>query len=156
MEAGKTYLPVIGTYDPNLKVANAGTSDAGTSFIFDRGVPSAADPEGTWFYQTGTPVVRMNFDPSLSISAIDNITDLTIAPNPFATATNIEFNLTAAAEVTVTVTDVAGRVVATIPSTMMTEGVQSIAIDGSAFEAGIYNYTLQVGNAVTTKRVVKK
>lgn len=156
LEAGKTYLPVIGTYDPNLKVANAGTSDAGTSFIFDRGVPSASDPEGTWFYQTGTPVVRMNFDPSLSISAIENITDLTIAPNPFASATNIEFNLTAAAEVAVTVTDIAGRVVATIPSTMMTEGVQSIAIDGSAFEAGIYNYTLQVGNAVTTKRVVKK
>ena len=156
LEAGKTYLPVVGTYDPNLKVANAGISDKSTTFIFDRGVPSASDPEGTWFYQTGTPVVRMNFDPSLGISAMDNVTNLSIAPNPFAAATSIEFNLTAAAEVAVTVTDIAGRVVATVPASFMNEGVQSIAIDGSAFEAGIYNYTLQVGNAVTTKRVVKK
>ena len=156
LEAGKTYLPVVGTYDPNLKVANAGISDKSTTFIFDRGVPSASDPEGTWFYQTGTPVVRMNFDPSLGISAMDNVTNLSIAPNPFATATSIEFNLTAAAEVAVTVTDIAGRVVATVPASFMNEGVQSIAIDGSAFEAGIYNYTIQVGNAVTTKRVVKK
>ncbi len=156
LEAGKTYLPVVGTYDPNLKVANAGISDKSTTFIFDRGVPSASDPEGTWFYQTGTPVVRMNFDPSLGISAMDNVTNLSIAPNPFAAATSIEFNLTAAAEVAVTVTDIAGRVVATVPASFMNEGVQSIAIDGSAFEAGIYNYTLQVSNAVTTKRVVKK
>lgn len=156
LEAGKTYLPVVGTYDPNLKVANAGISDKSTTFIFDRGVPSASDPEGTWFYQTGTPVVRMNFDPSLGISAMDNVTNLSIAPNPFAAATSIEFNLTAAAEVAVTVTDIAGRVVATVPASFMNEGVQSIAIDGSAFEAGIYNYTIQVGNAVTTKRVVKK
>ena len=156
LEAGKTYLQVVGTYDPNLKVANAGISDKSTTFIFDRGVPSASDPEGTWFYQTGTPVVRMNFDPSLGISAMDNVTNLSIAPNPFAAATSIEFNLTAAAEVAVTVTDIAGRVVATVPASFMNEGVQSIAIDGSAFEAGIYNYTIQVGNAVTTKRVVKK
>jgi hypothetical protein len=156
LEAGKTYLPVVGTYDPNLKVANAGISDKSTTFIFDRGVPSASDPEGTWFYQTGTPVVRMNFDPSLGISAMDNVTNLSIAPNPFAAATSIEFNLTVAAEVAVTVTDIAGRVVATVPASFMNEGVQSIAIDGSAFEAGIYNYTIQVGNAVTTKRVVKK
>lgn len=156
LEAGKTYLPVVGTYDPNLKVANAGTSDKSTTFIFDRGVPSASDPEGTWFYQTGTPVVRMNFDPSLGITALDNVTNLSIAPNPFATTTNIDFNLTTSAEVAVTVTDIAGRIVATVPSTTMNAGVQSIAIDGATFEAGIYNYTIQVGNAVTTKRVVKK
>lgn len=50
--ANNTYLAVVGTYGPGLKVSNAGTSEPFTSFFLD-------NFDNTWYYQTATPVVQM-------------------------------------------------------------------------------------------------
>ncbi|MNE15692.1 hypothetical protein D3C80_1086110 [compost metagenome] len=83
-------------------------------------------------------------------------TNVSVFPNPFVGTTEMKFNLKAEAQVSVVITDVAGRTVATVPAAKMNAGEQTIAIDGTNFVAGIYNYTLKIGNETITKRIVKK
>ena len=58
LEAGKRYLAVVGAFGAGLKISNAGISEPQTSFFLDLS-------DGTWYYTTSTPVVRLNFNPSL-------------------------------------------------------------------------------------------
>lgn len=152
LEANTTYFVMVGTYSPDVKIANAGTSAPQTSFLLD-GNDIA---NSTLYYQTETPMIRMNFDPSLGLEELTSATDVTVYPNPFVGTTEIKFNLKGDSKVSVVITDVAGRTVATVPATNMNAGEQSISIDGTNFVAGIYNYTLTVGNETITKRIVKK
>jgi hypothetical protein len=150
--ANNTYLVTVGTYMPSMRVANGGSSVAQTSFMLD-GNDIAAN---TLYYQLETPMVRLNFDPVLAIEANDLVSDLTVAPNPFTAATSIQFDLKTAEKVSLVVTDLAGRVVYRLAETQLSAGNQSIEIDGSAFNAGVYTYTLTVGTSTTTNRIVKK
>jgi hypothetical protein len=153
LEAGSTYFVMAATYSPNVKVANAGTSVPQTSFFIDG---DDITNQNTRFYTTETPWVRLNFDPSLGLEELTSATDVTVYPNPFVGTTEIKFNLKGDSQVSVVITDVAGRTVATVPATNMSAGEQSVSIDGTNFVAGIYNYTLTVGNETITKRIVKK
>ncbi|WP_341900665.1 T9SS type A sorting domain-containing protein [Fluviicola taffensis] len=152
LEANTTYFVMVGSYTPDVKVANAGYSPDQTSFLLD-GNDIA---NSTLYYQNETPMVRLNFDPTLGLNELTSATDVTVYPNPFVGTTEIKFNLKADAQVSVVITDVAGRTVATVPATNMNAGEQSVSIDGTNFVAGIYNYTLTVGNETITKRIVKK
>lgn len=150
--ANTTYLAMVGTYSPDVRVANAGFSPDQTSFLLDGNDMQVS----TLYYQNETPMVRLNFDPALGLTELTSATDVTVYPNPFAGATEIKFNLKNDAEVSVVITDLAGRTVATVPASKMNAGEQTISIDGTNFVAGIYNYTLNVNGETITKRIVKK
>ncbi|WP_430405389.1 T9SS type A sorting domain-containing protein [Fluviicola sp.] len=153
LEAGTTYFVMVGAYSSDVKISNAGTSVPQTSFFVDG---DDITVQANRFYTTETPWVRLNFDPTLGLEELTSATDVTVYPNPFVGTTEIKFNLKADAQVAVVITDVAGRTVATVPATNMSAGEQSVSIDGTNFVAGIYNYTLTVGNETITKRIVKK
>ena len=74
LTANSTYLAVVGSYTAGLKVANAGTSDPLTSFFYDWA-------NTTWYYQTSTPYVRLNFNPTLEVHEDQEINGL-VYPNP--------------------------------------------------------------------------
>lgn len=153
MEANNTYLVVVGSYDANLRIANAGTSVDQTSFFLDGNDMETDD----LFYQNDTPMVRLNFDPTLSADEIAEVaTNVVAAPNPFNNETSVSFNLKNSAEVALVVTDMAGRTVYTVDATTMNAGAQAIAIDAAAFNAGIYSYTLTIDGKSITNRIVKK
>ncbi len=154
VEAGKTYILALASGAPGMKVSNAGTSYDQTSFIYDHGTPGAGEP-GTWFFQTATPVVRMNFNPVIGLEENTFISDLSISPNPTANETMLSFNLKETAEVSVVVTDMAGRTVQTIAATEMNAGTQDVIVDATTFEAGMYTVNLTVGTQTITKRIVK-
>lgn len=66
-------------------------------------------------------------------------------PNPFNPTTNIEFDLDAAAEVSVTIFDLLGREVIAVPSQMMQAGrAQSVRIDATSLASGMYVYQVNV------------
>lgn len=152
LEANTTYFVMVGSYSPDVKVANAGSSIPQTSFLLD-GNDIA---NSTLYYQLETPWVRLNFDPALGLDELTSATDVTVYPNPFVGTTEVKFNLKSDASVSAVVTDLSGRTVATVPASQMAAGSQTIAIDGNSFDAGIYNVTLSVGNETLTKRIVKK
>lgn len=71
-------------------------------------------------------------------------------PNPFNPSTTISFSLPEASQITMSVYDLSGRVVATLNSSWLEAGSHEIVFDGSNLSSGVYLYRLNAGthNAV--------
>jgi photosystem II stability/assembly factor-like uncharacterized protein len=79
---------------------------------------------------------------------------LLVYPNPTNGLVNIEFKLTEATDVSLLITDLSGRSVATvIPSRQISGGSYKVSHDVSALAAGIYLCRLLVGERVLTERI---
>lgn len=114
-------------------------------------IPEAATPT-----LNDAPVVRVVFNAPLGINEIADLSSVNAYPNPFNNSTSIAFELKNDANVGVVVTDLTGRTILTIDATDYAAGQHTIELNGAAFNAGVYNYTLTVGNNTITKRIVKK
>jgi hypothetical protein len=79
-------------------------------------------------------------------------------PNPFNPTTNIQFDLTRDARVTLKVFNVLGEEVATLfNNKWMSAGAQTAAFDASGLASGVYIYRIEVaGKAQSLKMVVMK
>lgn len=78
-------------------------------------------------------------------------------PNPFNPVTNIAFDLTEAANVTLTVFNVNGQAVATLVNGNMNAGSHTVNFDGANLSSGVYLYRLSAGaNTATMKMVLMK
>lgn len=155
LNAGGLYLVTAGTYQGfEVPIAFAGKIAAGNTMGYNGGTtPVSLASDGN---TVEAPVVRLDFTDYTGLTELTSATDVSVFPNPFAGSAEIKFNLKADAQVSVVITDVAGRTVATVPASKMNAGQQSIAIDGTNFQSGIYNYTLKIGNETITKRIIKK
>ncbi|HET9941404.1 MAG TPA: FlgD immunoglobulin-like domain containing protein, partial [Candidatus Eisenbacteria bacterium] len=81
------------------------------------------------------------------------------APNPFASRTGIAFTLDEPAQVTLTIFDVRGRVVARLADRAMTPGPAQLVWDGRdsqghAAAAGVYWYQLRAGSFRAARKMV--
>ena len=147
--AGQTYLAVVGSFDGGLRVSNAGSSDEQTSFFKDL----ATD---TWFFQTSTPVVRLNFDPILSVNENTlQVADAAIYPNPTTTTSTVEFNLVNASEATISITDLSGKIVSERNLGQLNAGANATEINTTSFNAGIYYVTVSSNGSSVTKKLIK-
>ncbi len=156
LTTGGLYLVTAGTYNgAEVPIAFAGSIIAGNTMGYNDGgtnaIGLASDGD-----KVEAPVVRLDFNDYTGIKEMTSAINVSVYPNPFAGTTEVKFNLKADASVSAVVTDLSGRTVATVPASQMAAGTQTIAIDGTSFQAGIYNVTLTVGNETTTKRIVKK
>jgi len=150
MLANTTYLAVVGSFTGGLRIANAGTSDPQTSFFYDI-------PTDTWFYQTSTPYVRLNFDPSVGLEEeTTELNGVSLYPNPSNTETNVNFNLQSKSDVTILVTDLSGKTVSSTELTNVLTGANSAKIDCASLNSGIYYVTINTNNSSVTKKFVKK
>ncbi|MFM7668202.1 MAG: T9SS type A sorting domain-containing protein, partial [Bacteroidota bacterium] len=153
MLANTTYLAVVGSFTGGLKVANAGTSEPQTSFFLD----GNDIVNSTLYYQTSTPYVRLNFDPSVGLDEESSeINGISLYPNPANNETNIEFNLQSKSDVTITVADLSGKTVSTTELTNVLNGANSAKIDCASLNSGIYYVTINTNNSSVTKKFVKK
>jgi hypothetical protein len=76
-------------------------------------------------------------------------------PNPFSTSTSIEFVLSSRSEVTLLITDILGREVATLlHAAVLDAGRHALRFDAARLPAGLYCYRLQTGNTAVTRRMV--
>lgn len=74
-------------------------------------------------------------------------------PNPFNPTTTIEFSITDARRVTLTVFDLVGREVGTLIDGSMAPGTYRVTFDASRLASGVYLYRLTAGQFTTTKRM---
>ncbi|MBK7869469.1 MAG: T9SS type A sorting domain-containing protein [Saprospiraceae bacterium] len=74
-------------------------------------------------------------------------------PNPFKASTVIGFNLPEAAEATITISDVTGKVIRTI-SNEYAKGRNQITLERSQLPTGVLTYTLKAGKYSATKKMV--
>lgn len=153
LQAGGTYLVVINAIEDQATTSQfvcgaAGISAAGTSYLYD-------ETDGTWYYVTETPMVRMNFDISLGINDAKGLTSsLNAYPNPANTNVNVNFSINESANVEMTVISVTGDVVYNNNFGSIAAGKYSKNINVSELANGIYFYTLNVNGNVTTKKLV--
>ncbi len=139
-----TYLVVVGSDGDgeatnDLVIKTAGTSDIQTSFF--------KDESDTWFYSTNTPMVRLNFNPTIGLDE-NNLEGVSIFPNPsegIVTVSN-DNNTTNSIEVYNLVGE---KVYSTTAST-------STKIDLSANGTGVYIVKVYNENGSFVERVVIK
>jgi hypothetical protein len=146
--AGNTYLAVVGSFGTGLKIANAGVSDPQTSFFLDM-------LDGTWYYQTSTPYVRLNFDPSGSLSE-DETVSAVVYPNPTVGETAVRYNLMNNSDVTIEVRDMTGKTIQTVTKLNQASGMNELTFDTTDFSSGVYYVTVNTENGSTTKKFIKK
>jgi len=147
LNAGESYLVVLGSYGDggatdDLIISTAGVSEVQTSYYFDM-------TDLLWYYTTSTPMVRMNFDPSVGVNEVEDNLGLRVFPNPANEVINISLNKEVSA--TLTLLDVSGKVV----RTQALNGI-STSINTASLNSGVYFVTINDGTSVSTQKVVIK
>jgi hypothetical protein len=148
LQSNATYLAVIGATSTGLRVVNAGSSSPQTSFFLDYA-------DQTWYYQTSTPWVRLNFDPVIGISENASSIGAVVYPNPANDILNIKADFKGAASVQGTIYNNLGAVLADLNFTS-NNGVQCQQVAVGDFAPGLYVVKLQSEEGVVTKYFVKK
>ncbi|MEY4350991.1 MAG: hypothetical protein RL078_1054, partial [Bacteroidota bacterium] len=149
LTAGSTYLAVAGSYSAGLKVSNAGKSEPQTSFFLDMA-------DNTWYYTTNTPMVRMNFDPLVSVVEQNELSHAVVMPNPTLANATLRFDLQNNSDLTYTVTDVAGKVMQVTSLNALTAGSHELTINSESWAAGIYTVAIETNGTTLTKKFVKR
>lgn len=147
--AGTTYLAVVGAYSAGLRVSTAGQSVPQTSFFFDLA-------DNTWYFTTSTPMVRMNFNPILSVAEQTEITQAFVLPNPTTANATLRFDLQNTTDVVLLVSDVTGKVMQNNNFKQLTAGVQEVSLASEQWAAGIYTVLITANGSSTTKKFVKR
>lgn len=148
LATGCYHLYMFDNYGDGLSF---GSNGALALFSPNSGINNVLDVDygsGTWFTFEVTTA-------GTGIVGVEEITVLDFAkvfPNPAVDMTNVQFNLNAAANVTVEVINVMGQVVFT-NSLGEVNGLQNVEIATSDLEAGIYLININVDGDVITKRV---
>jgi hypothetical protein len=145
-------LAVVGSYTSGLKVSNAGSSPAQTSFLLDGNDIATS----TLYYQTSTPYVRLNFDPVLGTEDLEQVQQAVIMPNPSNGVAELQFELMNASDVTVSVVDVTGKEVQNVTMNQLANGAHSVAIESANWNSGVYFVNIASNGTVLTKKFVKK
>ena len=145
--ANTTYLAVIGSFGEGLRVSTAGSSEPQTSFFLDLA-------DNTWYYQTGTPYVRLNFDPTVGIE--ENNTAFTVGnvfPNPVSGEGTLHVFMNNAQNMSMEITDLSGKLVS-VQSKSLNQGENKIALDTAQLSSGIYTVTLLSGTTSFSRKMI--
>ncbi len=150
--AGDVILVVAGHYGGQNEVAFglAQPCEEGTVQGF------TADGNGFNLITPNAVMIRVS-DQTLNVE--ENAADfsLNVYPNPAVNEANVSFELTNASDVTVTVTDLAGKVVYTNNLGTTAAGKHNVEINTAALAGGIYTVNFNANNTVVTKKLsVKK
>ena len=145
--ANTTYLAVVGSYDEGFRVSTAGSSEPQTSFFLDLA-------DNTWYYQTGTPYVRLNFDPTIGIEENNwAFTVGNISPNPLTEQGTLNVFMNNAQNMFMEVTDLSGKLVSKEIKSL-NQGENKISIYTEHLSNGIYTVSLSSGSTSFTRKMV--
>lgn len=151
LNANESYLAVVGSYGDggasnDLVVGTSGNSEPQTTFYFDM-------TDVTWYYTTSTPMVRLNFDPSLGLDEVTNTFGMNVYPNPANSIATVSFELANEADVVLNVTDLSGKVV--YNNAMGTvNGAQKVTVNTDSLTSGVYMVNINVNGTVSTQKLI--
>ena len=136
--------------------ANEGTDAANTIAVDSCGVDDGGgNINRTYALMPGTVCYVWDACDACGVSVAENaIADLTVAPNPASDVVNFSFEANNAATATVTLFDLAGKVVAT--KTVATSAITTVEMNTTALQAGSYIYNVVAGDKVATGKLIKQ
>jgi hypothetical protein len=147
--ANTTYLAVVGSYEATMRPSNAGSSEPQTSFFLDLS-------DNTWYYTTSTPVVRMNFDPTVGLSeGIKTEASFLLAPNPTNSSTILTIDAKNSGVVLITITDMSGKLMSFSESSLI-QGTNSMNLHTDDLNAGVYFVNVQLQGISKAMKLIKK
>jgi hypothetical protein len=150
--AGEVYLVCAGYYDGvTLGIAEAQVTHVGSV--------SAISAGGTmWPGDPSAMIVRAVFEPtSVGVDELPIATVFTAYPNPANDQFTVQYNLINDGNVSLVVTDIAGKVVVNENYGNQTSGNYSKVLSADGLSNGVYFYTLNVdGQSITRKLTVAK
>jgi len=136
--------------------ANEGTDAANTIAVDSCGVDDGSgNINRTYVLMPGTVCYVWDACDACGVSVAENvIADLSVSPNPASDVVNFSFEATNAATATVTLFDLAGKVVAT--KTVATSAITTVEMNTTALQAGSYIYNVVAGEKVATGNLIKQ
>jgi hypothetical protein len=136
--------------------ANEGTDAANTIAVDSCGVDDGSgNINRTYVLMPGTVCYVWDACDACGVSVAENvIADLSVSPNPASDVVNFSFEATNAATATVTLFDLAGKVVAT--KTVATSAITTVEMNTTALQAGSYIYNVVAGEKVATGKLIKQ
>ena len=111
-----------------------------------------ADGEGFQLTTPGAVMVRL-LDEPLAVSELANNFGMSVYPNPTNTTSTLSFALNNESDVTVSVTDLTGKVVFT-NALGTVNGTQKVNLDTQALSNGAYMVNLTVNGVVSTQKLI--
>jgi len=114
------------------------------------------DPSKQITWQAPVEVMDCGNALAVGINEINNITDISVYPNPTTNQTTVKFNLEETADVSVKIYNILGIVLATPVNSLRTNsGAAQITFDASNLAAGAYNVLISTENGASfAQRVV--
>jgi len=90
-----------------------------------------------------------------SVEDIENLRAIAIFPNPTSNKVNIEFELKNNANVTIEVTDLTGKVIATKQIKNAHSGTNLVSMDSSEYARGIYSVSVKTNDSLSIHKLIK-
>ncbi len=149
--AGQDILVLGSSYTGGeINYATAQSVDQGTviGISGDGSFGSLIDPEAVMITLEMRDVSSVEEVASTNFSVGQNM------PNPFGENTIINYELNEAANVSVEIMDLTGKVVTTINNGTQAAGAYTLALSANDYAEGVYFYTFRVGAEQVTKRMV--
>lgn len=151
LAAGEEYYVCLQSYGgPDSVLYGYSGSSERTASLFYR------DDVATWFYTTETPMVRMNFDPTIGIEEHDVQNGVGLGqnfPNPSNGTTTIPYSLEESASVSIALFDLSGKRVTFSNEGNQAAGAHRVHLDTTNLPEGVYFYTLSANGTNVTKRM---
>lgn len=120
---------------------------------------SAGDPAQWGLIGASSPFIRLNVDGPVGIEEMDSQNGIVLyqnVPNPTSDNTIINFEIAKSNKVSLAIYDVTGKLVTLVDRGNLAAGSHAIAINAKTLEAGMYFYTLYVGDNKLTKKMMVK
>jgi len=90
---------------------------------------------------------------SLSVDKINGLSELTVYPNPAKDMAKLNFSLEKASKLTIAVYDQLGQLVQTVSNNQFNAGFNTIEINTTTLNTGIYSIRIDAENATLTQRI---
>ena len=158
MEAGKLYMVILKTYQDATNKLRIRSSVKGDDDFSTIGYgPFATGGVVNYFSGWGkAPYISLNFDPTIGINeTTTEISGVSIYPNPSSSSVNLEMNIANPSEVSIQVTDLSGKVVATQNLGFLPLGKNQTTIQSASFNNGLYYVTISSNGTSVTKKFIK-
>ena len=158
MEAGKLYMVILKTYQDATNTLRIRSSIKGDDDFSTIGYgPFAEGGAVNYFTNWGeSPYISLNFDPTIGINETTNeISGVSIYPNPISSSVNLEMNIANPSEVSIQVTDLSGKIVATQNLGFLPLGKNQTTIQSASFNNGLYYVTISSNGTSVTKKFIK-
>jgi len=91
---------------------------------------------------------------NVGVNEVENVNNVTLYPNPTSNITNVSFDLNENANVAISLYDMSGRLVKAIPTQYLISGNNSITIETSEVNAGVYFANITTDKFNKTYRLV--